>query len=338
MLCATAMTILGTSFPVSRELTGYPTLTSQAVRYLIAAALLAALVRRSAGRAPYRRELLRLAGLAATGLAAFNVCVLAALRHADPAVLGTVIGGTPLLLAILGPVLAGSRASTWAGPVRRRSRRGAPGRRRPSARVVGCGAVVVAGIALVQGGGHASAAGLCWALGALAGEVLFSLLAAPLLDELGPVRVSAWACALAVPQLAVAALVTGEWHRLRVPTAAEGVALLYLAVVLTVVAFLCWYGGLRRLGVERAGMFAGLLPVASLAGTAVIDHTAPAPGALLGTLVVAAGLGAGLAVDWAGPSATATDQAPVPVGPVGSEPAGAAPVEEARSAARTRSA
>lgn len=353
VLCATAMTILGTSFPVSRVLTGYPTLTGQAARYLIAAAVLGALVRRSGGRPPDRRDLLRLAGLAATGLAAFNVCVLAALRHADPAVLGTVVGGSPLLLAILGPVLAASR-------------RELAGRRRPrpSARVVGCGAVVVAGVALVQGGGHASGVGLSWALGALAGEVLFSLLAAPLLDHLGPVRVSAWACALAVPQLAVAALVTGEWHRLRVPTAAEGVALLYLAVVLTVVAFLCWYGGLRRLGVERAGMFAGLLPVAALAGTAAIDHTAPAPGALLGTLVVAAGLGAGLAVparpgtpsDRGGrrlvtegnAGARPVDQVPAPAGPAGSDAPGSAPAgsdapgsEPAgamRSAARTRSA
>ncbi|HEY2671601.1 MAG TPA: DMT family transporter [Rugosimonospora sp.] len=329
LLCATAMTLLGSSFPVSRELTGYPTLTGQAARYLVAAVLLAMLVPHGGGRGPRRRELLRLAGLAATGLAAFNVCVLAALRHAEPAVLGTVIGGTPLLLAILGPALAG---------------------RRPATRLVGCGAVVVVGIALVQGGGHASAAGLCWALGALAGEVFFSLLAAPLLAPLGGVRVSAWACALAVPQLVVAAAVTGEWRRLRAPTALEGAALLYLAVVLTVVAFLCWYGGLRRLGVERAGMFAGLLPVASLAGTVVIDHTAPAPVALLGTLVVAAGLGAGLAVP-ARPAAPA-DPLPVPFPdetlatgaptggvPADEVPAGAVPVDQGvRSAARTRSA
>src|SRR5258708_6588112 len=84
------------------------------------------------------------------------------------------------------------------------------------------------------------AAGLAWATGALGGEVCFSLLAAPLLPALGPVRVSAWACALAVPQLALACALTGEWRRMRVPTAAESAALLYVAVVLTVLAFLCW--------------------------------------------------------------------------------------------------
>jgi drug/metabolite transporter (DMT)-like permease len=276
LLCAVAMTILGSSFAVSRLLLGYPALAGQAVRYAIAAALLGLLARRSRGagrRVAGLRDLVRLAALAATGLAGFNVCVLAALRRADPAVVGTVVGATPLLLALLGPMVA---------------------RRRPSARLAGSGAVAVAGVAVVQGGGHATVAGLAWAAGALAGEVCFSLFAAPLLPALGPARVSAWACTLAVPQLALASSLTGEWRRLRVPTAAEALALSYVAVVLTVVAFVCWYGGLNRLGVERAGMFAGLLPVASLAGATLLDRAVPTPAQLAGTVVVAAALVAAL--------------------------------------------
>jgi drug/metabolite transporter (DMT)-like permease len=292
LLCAVAMTILGSSFAVSGLLLGYPTLAGQAVRYAVAAALLGLLARRSptrrsltwpapVARRPLRpRELVRLGALAATGLAGFNVCVLAALRQTDAAVLGTVVGATPLMLAVLGPVLAG---------------------RRPSSRLVASGAVAVAGVALVQGGGHASAAGLVWAAGALAGEVCFSLLAAPLLPALGPVRVSAWACTLAVPQLALASALTGEWRRLRVPAPAESFALTYIAVVLTVVAFVCWYGGLRRLGVERAGMFAGLVPVASLAGAAILDRAAPTPAQLTGTVAVALALVAALRPE-AGPA------------------------------------
>jgi drug/metabolite transporter (DMT)-like permease len=304
VLCATAMSILGSSFAVSRLLLDYPTLTGQAARYLIAAVLLGILVRHGGGRPAGRRDLLRLAALAFSGLAAFNVCVFATLRHADPATLGTVVGGTPLVLAVLGPLLAG---------------------RRPTARVVAGGAVVVVGIALVQGSGRASMSGLCWALGALAGEVLFSLLAAPLLGELGPVRVSAWACTLAVPQLLVASVVAGEWRRPRMPTGTESAALLYIAVVLTVVAFVSWYGGLQRLGVERAGMFAGLLPLASLVGAALIDHVVPAPTQVLGTLTVVAGLAAGLTV--------AADRSTVPAAGTG----GGAD-QEVCSAARTRSA
>ncbi len=269
-----AQSLLGSSFAVTQLFLGYPTLTGQAARYAVAAGILAILTRRRpTGRPAARRDLLRLGALAATGLVAFNVCVLAALRQADPAVLGTVIGGTPLLLAILGPVLAG---------------------RRPSVRLAAAGATVVLGVALVQGGGHATPAGLGWACGALAGEVAFSLLAAPALGELGPVRVSAWACALAVPQLVVLCLVGGEWRRWRWPTPTEAGALLYIAVVLTVGAFILWFSGLDRLGVERAGMFAGLLPVASLVGAVVMDRTVPGPAQVAGVLVVAGGLLLGL--------------------------------------------
>lgn len=271
VLCALAMTILGSSFAVSRLLLGYPTLAGQAVRYALAAVLLGLLARRSARPRPAMsgRDLVRLGALAATGLAGFNVCVLAALREADPGLLGTVVGATPLMLAVLGPALAG---------------------RRPSVRLAASGALAVAGVALVQGGGNASLAGLAWATGALAGEVCFSLLAAPLLPVLGPVRVSAWACALAVPQLLLAGALAGEWRRLRVPTPAESAALLYVAVVLTVLAFLCWYAGLGRLGVERAGVFAGLVPVASLGGAAVLDRTVPTPAQLAGSAAVALAL------------------------------------------------
>ncbi len=264
---ALAMTLLGASFPVSRLILGYPVLTGQALRYALAAAVLGALVRR--GPRPGRRAVVRLVALATTGLVGFNICVLGALRHADAPLVGTVVGASPLVLALLGPALAG---------------------RRPAARLVGLAAVIVLGVALVEGGGHATPAGIAWALGALAGEALFSLLAAPLLPALGPVRISAWACALAVPLLLGAATLTGEWRHWRVPATGEALGLLYLALPLTVGAFLLWYTGLRRLGVERAGMFAGLLPVATLAATAALDGRVPGTLALAGTVIVAAAL------------------------------------------------
>ena len=80
LLCAVAMTILGSSFAVSRLLLGYPTLTGQALRYAGAAVLLALLAARSPRVRPVRRgDLVRLGALAFTGLTGFNVCVLAAL-------------------------------------------------------------------------------------------------------------------------------------------------------------------------------------------------------------------------------------------------------------------
>jgi drug/metabolite transporter (DMT)-like permease len=300
------MALLGGSVAISRLILDYPTLTGQALRYALAALLLALLVhgaRRGVGRRPGRevsggrgrevggglgrpggsalgraarptgRELTVLAALAAIGLVAFNVLLLVALRHADAPIVGTVIGAAPLGLALLGPLLGGGR---------------------PAARLVLAACVVVAGTALVHGGGHAEPLGLLAAFGTLACEVAFSLLAAIVLPTLGALRVSAWSCALAVPMLLIWALSAGEAARWRPPTAVEAAALAYLAVLLTVGAFLAWFSGLRRLGVERAGMFVGLLPVATLAATAIQDARLPELLQTAGVLVVAAGLTIGL--------------------------------------------
>jgi drug/metabolite transporter (DMT)-like permease len=259
------MTILGGSVAISRGVLGYPTLTGQTLRYAVAAAVLFLFVRR--GPRPGRRDLARLALLAATGLVGFNLCLLTALRHADAAVVGTIVAVSPLVLAIAGPLLSGAR---------------------PAPPLIAASALVVLGAALVEGTGRADGIGLLAALGTLGGEVLFSLLAAGLLPRLGPARVSAWTCALAVPMLGVSAVVARE--RPRVPTTVEAAALAYLALVLTVGAFLLRYAGLHRLGVARAGLFVGVLPVSTLVAAALLDGRPPGAGPALGVLIVAAAL------------------------------------------------
>jgi drug/metabolite transporter (DMT)-like permease len=190
-------------------------------------------------------------------------------------VVGTVIGAAPLGLALLGPLVAGRRY-------------------RPSVRIVAAAAVVVAGTALVEGTGRATPIGLLGTAGALVGEIFFSLLAAVVLPRLGAVRVAAYGCALAVPLLVVGALAAGEPAAWRLPTATEIGALAYLAGLMTVAAFVVWFIGLERLGVERAGMLVGLMPVATLATAAVMATAWPGVGPVIGVLTVAAGLAFGL--------------------------------------------
>jgi drug/metabolite transporter (DMT)-like permease len=266
--CVLTCGILGSSFVVSRSIVDYPILTGQAIRYALAAVALFALVRRGPTRVhPSGRELARLALVAATGLVAFNVLLLFALRHADPAVIATIVGVSPLLLALLGPLQE---------------------RRRPAPRLLGAAAVVVAGAALVSGFGAHDAAGLAAAGGVLLCEAAFSLLAAPLLPRLGPVRVSAWSTALAVPLLLLLLPFTGE--RPRLPDPSEAAAVAFLGLVLTVVAFVCWYTGVAGLGVDRAGVFVALVPVFTLITAAIVDRAAPGPAKVAGVLLVGAGL------------------------------------------------
>ena len=95
------MTVLGGSVAISRSILAYPMLTGQALRYSVAAVVLLIMSR---GGVPAGGQLLRLGAIAATGLVGFNVCLLTALRHADAAVVGTIVGGSPLVLAIAGPL------------------------------------------------------------------------------------------------------------------------------------------------------------------------------------------------------------------------------------------
>jgi len=266
--CVLTCAILGGSFVVSRSIVGYPILTGQALRYALAAVALFALIRRPRLRVrPSGRELGRLALVAATGLVAFNVLLLLALRHADPAVIGTIVGVSPLLLALLGPLQEG---------------------RRPAPRLLGAAGVVVGGAALVSGFGAHDGAGIVAAIGVLGCEAAFSLLAAPLLPRLGPVRVSAWSTALAVPMLLLLLPFTGE--RPRLPDVSEAAALAFLGLVLTVVAFVCWYTGVAGLGVDRAGVFVALVPVFALLTTAAVDRELPGPAKVAGVALVGAGL------------------------------------------------
>ncbi|GIG89500.1 DMT family transporter [Plantactinospora endophytica] len=282
LLCLGGMVLVGSSVSISQLVLDYPHLTGQAARYALAAAVLFALVRRFPGLLaggtpppgrPNRRELVMLTALALTGMAGFNACILVALPHADAAVVGTFIGAAPLGLALLGPLTGG---------------------RRPAVRLVAAAGIVVAGTALVQGSGRADAIGIVASLGAFGGEIAFSLLAAAVLPRLGPVRVAAWSCALAVPLLLVAAIPAGELGRLRLPTGTETAAFGYLAAMMTVVAFLAWFTGLRKLGVERAGVLVGVMPIATLLTAAVQAGRLPDPGQTAGVLVAAVGIAVGL--------------------------------------------
>jgi drug/metabolite transporter (DMT)-like permease len=272
---AAAMFSVGTLAAISSVINRYPLYGGQALRYSLAALILLAVARRMglAFVRPARRELLLLLALATTGLVVFNVCVIQASRHASATLVGTVIGTVPVILALVGPLLGGSR---------------------PSGRVLVAALVVVAGATIVTGLGSGSLAGLLYAVGALACEACFSLLAMPLLPRLGPIRVSAYSQVIAVPMLLLLGAVADGTGMLRAPSVAEAAGLLYLSTVVSAGAFFLWYDALPRLGADRAGLFAGVLPLGAIVTSIVLGLGAPTAAELGGAAVVIAGLAVGL--------------------------------------------
>ncbi|MFP3968383.1 DMT family transporter [Actinomadura fulvescens] len=277
-----AMFFVGTLTAVSATIADYPVFGGQAVRYTVAAAILLVAVRLVDSRQTRRRFTLRdltvrdlalLTALAGTGLAAFNVFIVAATRDTSPATIGTVIATVPIALALVGPILE---------------------RRRPSPVIVVSAVVVTLGAGLANGLGSGTLRGLLLSLGALGGEVCFSLLAVPLLPRLGPLRVSAYSAALAAPMLLVIGLIADGRAVLRLPTASEAAGFTYLSVIVTTVAFFLWYDAMGRLGADRAGLFAGMIPVSAVITTVVLGLGSPGPADLAGSALVAAGVVIGL--------------------------------------------
>ena len=125
---ATAMVCVGGSVAVSKVLAGAPVCTAEAVRYGAACLLLVALAKLTGRKLtrPRGTEWLWLGGIAVTGLVLFNLALVEGSGHAEPAVLGVAVACVPAVLAIIGPLLEGSRPGKRPSPPRWSSRAAPP--------------------------------------------------------------------------------------------------------------------------------------------------------------------------------------------------------------------
>ncbi|WP_367132361.1 DMT family transporter [Saccharothrix sp. HUAS TT1] len=264
--------IVGASVPVTGLLQEYPLLTGQAMRYALGAVVLLAWTHLRGGRLPLpgRRDWPALLGLVTTGMLGFNACVLHAQRYAEPGFVAAVLGGSPLVLALVAPLVAG---------------------RRPAGAAVVGAVAVVGGVVLLSGGGSWHGPGLLLALLTMAGEVSFTLFAVGVVRRLGGVAVATWCCLLAAVAGGALGTAFGGWQA---PTAREGVALVVLGVLVTAVAFGLWYFAVARLGADRAGVLIGLMPVAGLAASVALGAQALTAVAVAGAASVALGCVVGL--------------------------------------------
>ncbi|MCH5674536.1 DMT family transporter [Streptomyces gilvus] len=275
LLAALACVLVGGSFTANSVLGHYPYAGGQFLRYGAACLLLAPLAGADAAgrlRALTARQWVRLAALAASGMVGFNLAVIAAERSAEPAVPGVLVGCAPVIVAVLVPLLAG---------------------RRPRRRVLYGASLVALGAFTVQGWGRTDAAGLAFSGCALAGEVGFAVLAVPVLRVLGPRLLSATVCGLAAAESAVVGLLLDGTAWLRRPDGVEAAALVWQAAVVTVVGFVCWYMGMQRIGVERATLFSGLIPVAAACTAPLVGTGAYGPAQAVGSALVGAGVALG---------------------------------------------
>ncbi|MGV9802071.1 DMT family transporter [Mycobacterium sp. NPDC003449] len=275
-LCgALGMTFVGGSVAVSGALADAPLHTAQALRYAIACVLLLGWVRLTGRtvRLPRGTEWLWLLGVTASGLVLFNVALVYGSRHAEPAVLAVAVACVPVALATAGPLLEGHR---------------------PTARVLAAAAVVSIGAVVVEGLGRADAVGLAWALVVFACEAGFTLLAVPVLASHGPAGVSVHTTWMAVVIFGILALGAEGWRAATSFDADDILAIGYLAVGVTAMAFILWYSCVSRLGAGRAGLLTGVAPVAAAVIGIPLTGGLPAAPVWVGVALIACGLALGL--------------------------------------------
>lgn len=272
---AAAMVFVGGSVAVSSLLSDAPLFTAQAVRYTVACLLLLGFARVLHRRvvAPRGAEWGWLLGVAVTGLVVFNIALVNGSRHAEPAVLGVA------WLASRSSWRSSGRC--WSG----------------AARVRWCWSPL-----------WLSPAARCWcrAWAAATGSAWPGPLSSCAARPASPCSpCPSWSgtdpggCRCTPP----------GWPRSSSPESASStrarpqrrgwdlqdlLAVGYLAVAVTAVAFVLWYSSVGRLGAGRAGLLTGVAPVAAAASGVALGAPAPRPLVWVGIAVVAGGLALGL--------------------------------------------
>ena len=253
---AAAMLIVGTSVVASKVVVDtMPIYTASALRFLLAVGILLALVRRAGGIPPLSPRLhLIVAAQALAGLVLFNALLLLGLDRTTAVASGIITSSTPAVIALMSVALGDRlRPAGWIGVT-----------------------LAVLGIVIVNLFGTADASsatqpllGALLVFLAVVGEALYTVLGKIAAPALRPVPmatlVTLYGFLLFLP---LAATDIADFAPGRIP-ARGWLALLYLAAIVTVVAFALWFQGLQHVPASTAGAFTGMIPVGTILATAI---------------------------------------------------------------------
>ncbi|WP_431824749.1 DMT family transporter [Burkholderia sp. F1] len=248
---AAAMTGVGSTVIASRLAAGgLPPFTATALRFLIATPLLLALMRAQRLRWPRlsRRDVGLLVVQAAAGGVGYTVLLICGTRLSSPLDAGVMLGTLPAMSTLIAAVLL---------------------RERQTPRDWAAAALATSGVLLVTfTPGHAAPsmralAGDALVLAAVACEAVFILLNRRLAVPLAPLTLSTAMSGLGFALALVPAAF--EWHAATTGwTSGAIAAVVYYALVPTVLGYLCWYAGSARTSGTEAALFTAFAPVSAV--------------------------------------------------------------------------
>lgn len=237
--------IFSGSLPATRVAVGsFGPLFLTAARAVIAAALAAALLSMLRQARPVRGDLAALAIVALGVVVGFPLLTALALQHVTSAHSIVFIGLLPLATALFGVLRGGERPKPafWLFSA--------------------LGSLAVAGFALTQSGSASLTGDLLMVLAILLCGLGYAE-GATLSRRLGGWQVISWALVLALPIMAVVALMTmpDAWGGI---SAAAWIGLGYVSVFSMLVGFVFWYRGLALGGIAGVGQLQLLQPLIGL--------------------------------------------------------------------------
>lgn len=253
-----------------------PATTAALWRYIVASVALVAMVLVREGRLPRldAGQWTRVALMSVAGVAGYNLCFMAGLETVQASRGSLIIALNPAA-TMLGAALFLHEPLTLP-------------------KVAGT-MVALLGVAVELSGGNplrlfdgGAGVGELLLFGAVLSWAIYTLIGKGLMG-VSPLAITAYAALLGTALLAVAVAVRGE---LGVPQVSGKVwiALVYMGVAGTAIAFVWFLEGVQQLGPARAAIFVNLVPVAAIALGALLLHETITAAMLAGGALVVAGV------------------------------------------------
>lgn len=277
LYCALAMATVGSTVVASKVIAaGLPPFTATALRFMVALPVFLVLCWLLRTRWPRigRRDAALLLLQAGAGSVGYTVLLISGMSLTSAATAGVLVGTLPIVTAAFAVLGLGER---------------------PTMRLLGAIALAAIGVMVASGvrwpvaveGGAGQLLGMALVLAAVACESFFILLNKRLRAPIAALPLSTLMCALGLLLAGGASLAIERPWQVSVSAPALQ-AVLYYALVPTVLGFVLWYAGAARISGAQAALFTALSPVSATLLASIILHEAITPSQLAGMACVLA--------------------------------------------------
>ncbi len=219
------------------------------MRFLIASAMLLAWTWKIEGKLPKIRgwHIVGIIVLGMTGIFSYNVCFFKGLKIIEASRASVIIANNPVLIALLSCVFFREKLNfkRVAGIV---------------ISVAGAVTVISKGdISAVMAGGIGRGEALIF--GCVLSWVTYSLVGKKMMEEFSPLVLVTYSSIVGTVALAVPAYFDGVVRDVTNMSGMGWLCIVYLAVIATVIGFVWFYEGVRKIGATRAGLFINFVPI-----------------------------------------------------------------------------